>query len=415
MSLHNSTPLYSNRNSLALLFASRITRSFAAGALAVAIPLYYKDALHFSYLLIGILFATGAFAAPILSYSFGALGDRYGRKRMLLVALTLLPIAIFILIRTTYYPFLLVATALGGFGIAGGLVGGGVGAFVAPMQTALLAEKTKKENRTTIYTTFTMFANFSGSVGALILIVITNYTTLFYFALVFTTLSLLFIIPLKETFRPLQMEKKTFFKPSNVTSQDKGIIRKFVITGIFNGLSQGLVTPFLPIILQQNFILTNSEVGTVIAIGGILTTTMMVGTPNLTKKIGLVNYIMISRTVSAIFVLFFPFSPSAIIAVINYWIFTITRAIALPSQQALMMNLVSERARSEASGTNQAARLIPLATSTTFSGDILDVMPLYVSFGLAFIFSIINIFLYQKFFGNIDVDEKKARISITAS
>ena len=101
MSLHNSTPLYSNRNSLALLFASRITRSFAAGALAVAIPLYYKDALHFSYLLIGILFATGAFAAPILSYSFGALGDRYGRKRMLLVALTLLPIAIFILIRTT--------------------------------------------------------------------------------------------------------------------------------------------------------------------------------------------------------------------------------------------------------------------------------------------------------------------------
>ena len=86
---------------------------------------------------------------------------------------------------------------------------------------------------------------------------------------------------------------------------------------------------------------------------------MMIGTPYLTKKLGFVNFIMISRAISSIFVLVFPFSPTALVSVVNYWIFTITRAIALPSQQALMMNLVSERARSEAPGSNQAARLFP--------------------------------------------------------
>lgn len=415
MSFNDSALKQSNTIDLTILFASRITRSFAAGALAVAVPLYYKEALNLSFFYTGILLASGAFAAPILSYIFGLLGDRFGRKIVLFSGLAFLPISIGILIVTTYYPLLLLATAFGGFGVAGGLVGGGVGAYVAPMQTALLAEKSNKHNRTTVYTVFTMLSNFAGSLGALALVLDSNYKTLFYLALIFTLLSVILIIPLKETFKPEKSHKKTFFKNGNVTAQDKSIINKFVLTGIFNGLTQGLVTPFLPILFHQNFGLTNSQIGIAIAIGGILTTTAMVATPYLTRRFGLVNYIIASRSVSAMFVLYFPFSPSALIAVLSYWLFTISRAISLPSQMALMMNLVSERARSEASGTNQAARLFPLATSTTFSGDILDIMPLYVSFALAFMVSVVNILLYQKFFGTMEIDDKKARIRISAN
>ena len=140
MSATNSNS-HSNRIDLILLFASRISRSFAAGAIAVAVPLYFVDVLQLSLLLTGILLASGAFASPILSFVFGFLGDRYGRKKTLLFGLILLPFAVLILLTTTFYPLILLATALGGFGVAGGLVGGGVGAFVAPMQTALLAVK----------------------------------------------------------------------------------------------------------------------------------------------------------------------------------------------------------------------------------------------------------------------------------
>ncbi len=417
MSLSNSSSQSSNKIGLTLLFSSRIARSFAAGAISVAIPLYFKDSLHLSYLLIGILFGSGAFASPVLSYLFGAWGDRFGRKKMLLFGLAFLPISILILIATTFYPLLLIASALGGFGIAGGLVGGGVGAFVAPMQSALVAEKSTRQNRTTVYTLFTMLSNFAGALGALILVILTNYIDLFYFTFIFTVLSLLLIIPLKETFKPekRQAENKNSAKKGNITDQDKKIIRKFTMTGIFNGLGQGLITPFLAIIFQQYFFLSEGEIGTVIAIGGIITTTAMIGTPYLTKKLGFVNFITISRAISSIFVLLFPFSPSATIAVFCYWIFTFTRVIALPSQMALMMNLVSERARSEASGTNQAARLFPLATSTSLSGDILDTMPLYISFGLAFIISIFNLLLYQKFFGNAEIEDKDQHVNATAS
>ena len=121
MSLAKSTSLTSNNIDLSLLFISRITRSLAAGALAVVIPLYFAESLHYSYLLIGILFAGGAFASPVLSYIFGLLGDIYGRKKTLLVGSAILPIAVAILLLPTInYPLLFVSTTLGGIGIAGG-------------------------------------------------------------------------------------------------------------------------------------------------------------------------------------------------------------------------------------------------------------------------------------------------------
>lgn len=416
MSVAYSSASNDNSVDLILLFTSRITRSLAAGALAVSIPLYFYDVLHYSYLLVGILFAGGAFASPMLSYLFGLLGDLYGRRDVLLVGSSILPIAVCILLITRSYPLLFISTTLGGFGIAGGLVGGGVGAFVSPMQMALLAEKSHRGNRTTVYTAFTMFSNIAGSLGALVLVVLTDYELIFFLALIFTILSVLSVIPIKEKFKPqLRTEKKNIFKSGNITAHDKDIIKKFVLTGIFNGLTQGLVTPFLPIIMHQHFKLSEAAVGVVVSIGGMLTTTAMIATPYLTKKLGFVNFIIVSRLISAIFVFYFPFSPTVQIMVGAYFIFTISRAMSIPSQLALMMTLVSERARSEATGTNQAARLFPMAISTTFSGDILDSLPLYASFALAFVVGLINLGLYQIFFGRMNLDEDEGPAKNVAS
>jgi len=141
-----------------LLLVSRISRSAAAGVLAVVVGLYYLNDLHLSLLAIGILFGTGAFVTPVLSLVLGVFSDRIGRKKVLLLTLFFLPAAILILLLTTSFPLLLLSSALGGFGIAGGLIGGGVGATAAPMQTALLSEKVKPEERTKVFSIFTMLS-----------------------------------------------------------------------------------------------------------------------------------------------------------------------------------------------------------------------------------------------------------------
>jgi MFS family permease len=381
-----------DRRDVLLLITSRVSRSFAAGFLAVIIPLYYAHVLRLNSLLIAGLFAAGAFGTPALTLLFGKYADRYGRKRFLILTLTLLPIAIIILLLTSNYILLLISSALGGFGIAGGLVGGGVGASVAPMQTALLAEKTNSVNRTKIFSLFTIASSVTGSAGALASNV-SDYRGLFLIALLLTLISFLSVLPLRERFTP--PGKREFRK---VDEESRHNIRKFIITGSLNGAGQGLIIPFLPLILNEIFHMSKGEIGDLFSAGGFITAAAMYATPYLTDRIGFVKYIMSTRAVATAFLLYFPFSGSALAASASYIIFTVLRAIALPSQQALMMNVVSEETRSYASGANQSARLFPSAAATFSPGAIQTFFNDTIPFELAFVINMVNIALYYKFF-----------------
>ena len=169
---------------LYLLVLSRGARSFAGGILSVIIGLYYRYHLHLSLTMIGILFAIGALFTPLLTLVIGRYADIHGRKRLLLLTLFFLPVAVLILLLTDNIFLLAVSAAIGGFGIAGGIVGGGVGASVAPMQTALLAEKTNTGNRTMLFSAFTIISSIAGSAGA-VLANLNNYEVLFAVALFF--------------------------------------------------------------------------------------------------------------------------------------------------------------------------------------------------------------------------------------
>jgi len=150
-----------------LLLISRVTRSIAAGFIAVIIGPYFLH-IGLSLVQIGILFGIGAFVSPLITFVFSIYADMRGRKLALLIALGFLPLSILIVLLTKNFYLLILASALGGFGIAGGLIGGGVGAVVAPIQTAILAEKTSPENRTRIYSLFTSLSTYAGALGALL-------------------------------------------------------------------------------------------------------------------------------------------------------------------------------------------------------------------------------------------------------
>lgn len=183
-----------------MLLASRGLRSVAGGALGVVTGLYLYYYLHLSLTEVGIFFGVGAFTAPLLSLLFGRLGDKYSRKVILLLTLAFLPIATAILLITRYYPLLLLAAALGGFGTAGALASGSVGAVAAPVQTAILADKTEGMDRSMVYAVFNLVSGTASAIGALLANL--SYRDAFYAALALSAISLFVVLPIKEEHKP---------------------------------------------------------------------------------------------------------------------------------------------------------------------------------------------------------------------
>lgn len=385
------------------LFSSRVLRSFAAGFLAISFSLYLYDVLKMSFTLVGIIFAVGAVSTPLIALAVGVLGDRYGRKPVLLIDLSTLPVAVALILLSRSFWVLLLASALGGFGVAGGLVGGGVGASVGPLITTLLAENTDEANRTTVFSINMVLSTFAGAAGA-IMVSFMQFRVLFELGLVLTAMSALMVIPLTERYARVGDRQK---ETTQLSERDKKFIKAFGITGILNGASQGFVTPFYPIIFEAFFHLSTAQVGYLMTGGGLASGAANAFAPWLAKKLGFLKLIISTRAASATAVLLIPFSPSALVASALYLLATPLRAVSLPVQSSLQMTLISEGRRATSSGINQAARLLASAAATYLGGALMDFMPLFVPFTMASALTYGNSGLYQYFFG--DVPEAKSR------
>jgi MFS family permease len=395
-----------DKRDIILIMLSGIFRSIATGALGVITGLYLYNVLHLSFMLIGIFFGVGAFSAPLMSIYFGRLGDRYGRKRVLMVILPFLPLSILILLLTSSYPLLLVAAALGNFGTAGVLASGSAGAVASPIMNALLADKTNEENRIRIYSLFFLSLSLAGAVGALLSHL--SYKEEFIIALIFSLASLIAILPVSDRYG--ESLSRYSFNSNNKHESDKKIIKMFVATGTLNGLGQGLISPFLPLIFEVLLKVPKGEIGNIFFLGGIVAAFASLLTPIITDKLGFVRTVMLTRSISTVALVLLPFvnrfspilSYDLMLALALYIIYIMFRVISLPTQSSLMMNLVSQDSRSTATGVNQAARLFPSAIATISSGFIINYLALPIPFFLAFIVNIANIYLYKKFFKDIE-------------
>ncbi len=386
-----------NKN-IALLFISRSLRSLTAGFVAIAISLYFYDVLRLSLIMVGVLFTIGSFATPLISLLVGVLGDRYGRKIVLLIDLLTLPAALLIVLFTKNFYALALASAIGGFGVAGGLVGGGVGASVGPVVTTMLAENTNEKNRTLIFSLNSVLSTFAGAAGALFVSFI-GFIKLFWIGVFLSLLSALVIIPVNEKYRAPRKEEKKH--DAKVSERDRKFIKAFAITGLLNGLSMGLITPYYPIIFHAFFHLTTAQVGYLMSAGGVLSGVADIFTPSLTERIGFLRLITRTRIISATMMLLIPFSPAAYVAALLYLVMTPLRAISLPAQTALQMTLISEGRRATSSGLNQATRLLASAIATYSGGTLMAFGPLAIPFAVAAAFTYFNTGVYYYYFSGI--------------
>lgn len=371
-----------------LLLATRILRGVAAGLLTIGFPYLVLKDLHTGAFLLGAIYAGGAFSTALLAYGFGRFGSRSAMRTAYLASLGLLPIACLILLVPPSLPLAAVASLIGGFSATGSLASGGVGGIEMPLQTAILSDLTGASTRTRWFSLFTFTVGVSAAIGA--------------FSAGFGSLEQLFVtafvLSASSFFVAIGVPVRSIARGRRPSTRSRGVIRRFAATGVLNGFSQGLLTPFLIPFFVLFFDIARSEMAVFTTASSLLGTFSVLAAPYLEARWGWVMSIVGTRGVAAGLAALMPFVP-LVPALGMYVALPAFRVAAIPAQQSALMRLLPHSDRSEGAGTNQAARVGAAGGATALGGFALeDVAPAVPFLGYAFALAV-NAYLYSHFFG----------------
>ncbi len=373
--------------SLSILLFSRISRSFAAGMLAISFPYFVLNNLHLSTFLLGTLFAVATVFTAFFGLFFGIITDIWGRKKTLLVATLMLPLACFMLWYSDSVQILFIASILGGFSATGSLAGGGIGGSVQPIQNAILADLIPADKRTFFYSTFAFLNGVAAAIGT-IFIRFLNEKEIFITAGIISLLGTIILIFLRVPSLKGQLRKLS----------GKITIGKFTLTGFLNGVSQGLVTPFMIPFFIIVYKLSENTMSTYAFISGTIAAFALLAAPYLDKKFGFVKSIVYSRGLSALLILLLPIFKFLPISLFIYLVTPALRVVSVPIQQTALTSLVSEEERGRALGINQVVRLAGSSVATEVAGSLFYSNLIALPFYLYFMTMGANIYLYKIFF-----------------
>ncbi|MBI2998907.1 MAG: MFS transporter [Deltaproteobacteria bacterium] len=150
-----------------IILLARGLRSFAFSNLNVVFAIYLSK-IGYSTLTIGIVHSVAYISGAFLSALWGFSSDRLGRKKILILLSVLTIISTSIYIFSTHLAMILLAVVLVNVG-AGGTAGGGQGGGpFNPVEQALLAEKSRAEERNRIFGIMAFIGSVLGSLGALV-------------------------------------------------------------------------------------------------------------------------------------------------------------------------------------------------------------------------------------------------------
>lgn len=378
-----------NRRDVVRLVLARFGRSFAAGMINLAFPYYILTSFHHGALVLGYIYVAATLAGAGLSLLVGYGTDVWGRRDTLVVANLLLPVSALMVYLSHSLWLIVPAAMVGGYSSTGSLGGGGVGGVAQPVQSAVLAELTPRQDRTRYFSLFTFMAGVAGALGALIAKVLVVHD-IFLVAAIISAAG----IPLLYRIR-IDAGRA---KPTRLKT--KGTIGKFTVTGMLNGFSQGLVVPFLIPFFIMVYRLPKSEMAEFAFVAGALGSVAILGAPVLERKFGFLRSILLTRGLTIVLLLVFPFIRFLPLSAAIYIISPSLRVAGLPIQQSELTKRVGGDEMGRALGINRVARLIATAAGVGISGHLMDTAHFEIPFLLYGLVMAGNLALYVKFFSD---------------
>lgn len=373
---------------LFLLAVFRVSRSLAAGMIAIAFPYLVLTHLHQSPLILGLLYTSAAVATAALGLLFGFLTDAWGQKKSLVAVGLMLPASSALVSLAGHHLWVLfLACMVGGYSATGSLMGGGVGGAAQAPQIVSLAQLTTLDNRTSVFSIFTFISGIFAALGAFM----ARLFTVEHIFIAATAISLAGI----ATLAPVKLRE---YRGSLRKLSSKSVIGKFSLTGALNGFASGLVIPFLIPFFVIVYHVPKSQMSVYGFIAGSLGALALLAAPRLERWWGFVNTVAFTRGAGTALVLLMPLTHIFLLALLIYFVTPALRVMAVPVQQSAITEFVNFDEVGRALGLNQVARLTSSSGAIAFTGYMFDISEISLPFYAYAVVMACNIYLYFRFF-----------------
>lgn len=316
---------------------------------------------------LGLVLAVHVLASSVMSIPAGILCDRMDKKKLMIISgiasvAAELPLYLF----ASPYSLLL-------FSILGGV-------FVSISSvtlTPLLAENCKKDDTVHVFSANASISWIASVLGCALGGIMPGMWGVFrgmrMNSLQLTLLSSVVLLAMGMALMFMLKEKKSGEKAECRPFSLKDIplsanVIKFTITSMTFGAASGMIVPYFNVYFTQSLHVSVLAVGLASAVAGVIMVLGFVVTPYLTSKIGMIRSAVLSKVVSAPFLLLMAFTRSFMIAAGAYVVYQFFINMAGPATTSFQMQQLKPEEQGFAVGMMSTGSYVALSASTYVCG-----------------------------------------------
>ncbi len=337
---------------VALLLGAMGLTSLPWGFTLVVLPIYLSD-IGFSAQVIGAVTSVSSVANTIALIPFAVAADRYGRKPFVVGGFLMGTIAYLLFAFTRDLNALLLASGLGGVGLAGGFSS----AVWTPAWTALLADKSHEKRAGAFAWSQGIWALAltAGSGMSVIPFLLrstlrvpfgTSYEYAFLLLAGFAIISGIVLLPIHEA--PLKHKQKADSR-GWMRLPSRTQILKFSVTAGMVGFAGGLVIQLLSLWFNRMYGTSDTVLGPWFGAAEATSLIVVPLIPRIMDKVGSAKTVLLTQSVSSGLSAVMVFAPNYQLAALLYIARNFFMNISWPIQQSYLMGTVTQEERASAS------------------------------------------------------------------
>jgi MFS family permease len=377
-----------------LFLSGTVLNGIGNGVFNVVGQLYFTS-LGFTSSSLGNIFMMNAIGAALLTIPMGVLADRYGKKRIMLVSLASVVLSLSIILATRSVVALMV-----GFFIIG--VSNAAGVVMSPIYASFF----EKDDLDKAFGLWGSLNIVTMSLGSLLGFVPPFLVKIYGFSLqtaywIFLALGSLFFVAQYGFYLPsiTGMPEVPKGEGLSFTLSSRAFVLKFSLIAVISAVSFGVFFSLFPFYVNQKFGIQSDALGSLFFLSNFVAAGAQAVSPRISKKLGVLNTMVLSIGLATPFYLLVPLVPSFSWLSALYVARVGLRTLAEPLFSSTFMKHLQEDEKSTANSIRMMSMQGGSVLGPWLGGQLMERasldVPAYIGGGLYAVLAVVTLFLLR--------------------